>query len=269
MKLCVLVDNCTLIGTGALGEPGYSVYMEDGDTRLLLDTGETGILTKNARAFGVDLDGLDYVVLSHGHFDHCNGLPTLWAEADVRETTLLLHPDALLPKRKGERLNGACFTPEEAAAHMRVQYRREPLQLTERLWFLGEIPRVTDFEAQRTGWERKRAGVWEADLMTDDTALAYRSDEGVFVVTGCSHSGICNILTHAARVCGDDRIRGVLGGFHLLETGPQLDRTAEWLREKQIPMLCPCHCVSLFGKIALANRTPIREIGVGTRIEVS
>ena len=268
MKLTVLVDNHTIIGTPALGEPGLSILIEEDGKKLLLDAGEQGLVPGNAQRLGVSLEGLDYVVLSHGHFDHADGLPKLWDAVDLSQTTLLYHPEALFPKRRNGEQNGVCFTEAEAGAHMRLQYSKAPLQLTEKLWFLGEIPRVTDFEPQQAGRETLRDGLWREDAMRDDTALAYAGEEGVFVVTGCSHSGICNIIEYACRVCGDGRVQGVLGGFHLLTEGPQLEATAQYLRGKHIPQLCPCHCVSLAAKCALAAETPIREVGVGFSLEV-
>ena len=53
------------------------------------------------------------------------------------------------------------------------------------------------------------------DFLIDDSALVYKSDKGLFVITGCSHSGICNIIEYAKEVCSEDRIIGCIGGFHI------------------------------------------------------
>ena len=41
------------------------------------------------------------------------------------------------------------------------------------------------------------AGRWFPDYMPDDTALAYVGKEGLSIITGCSHAGICNIIAQA------------------------------------------------------------------------
>ncbi len=46
----------------------------------------------------------------------------------------------------------------------------------------------------------------------DDTALVYKGEKGSYIITGCSHSGICNIAEYAKKVCGDNRILGIIGG---------------------------------------------------------
>src|SRR5678816_922169 len=49
---------------------GYSALIEHGGKRILFDTGNNAeIFAQNARAAGVDLTTLDFVVLSHRHLD--------------------------------------------------------------------------------------------------------------------------------------------------------------------------------------------------------
>ena len=56
MKLKVLVDNNTYIDRYYLGEPAVSYYIEDGNTRLLFDTGYSDAFVSNAEKMGMDLD---------------------------------------------------------------------------------------------------------------------------------------------------------------------------------------------------------------------
>jgi 7,8-dihydropterin-6-yl-methyl-4-(beta-D-ribofuranosyl)aminobenzene 5'-phosphate synthase len=57
---------------------GYSALVEYGGKRILFDTGNNPeILAQNAKAKGVDLTKLDFVVMSHRHGDHMGGLTYL------------------------------------------------------------------------------------------------------------------------------------------------------------------------------------------------
>ena len=50
---------------------GYSALIEYGGKRILFDTGNSPeTLEKNAKAEGIDLSKLDFVVMSHRHGDH-------------------------------------------------------------------------------------------------------------------------------------------------------------------------------------------------------
>ena len=63
------------------------------------------------------------------------------------------------------------------------------------------------------------------DSIEEDSALVYKGYDGLFVITGCSHSGICNIIEYAKKICKEDRVLGVIGGFHLFENDDRLKNT--------------------------------------------
>jgi len=57
---------------------GYAALIEYGGKRILCDTGNNGdTLAQNAKAKGIDLSKLDFVVMSHRHGDHMGGLAYL------------------------------------------------------------------------------------------------------------------------------------------------------------------------------------------------
>src|SRR5438132_8926952 len=57
---------------------GYAALIEYGGKRILFDTGNNPeVLAQNAKAKGVDLTKLDFVVMSHRHGDHMGGLTYL------------------------------------------------------------------------------------------------------------------------------------------------------------------------------------------------
>ncbi|WP_319370390.1 MBL fold metallo-hydrolase [uncultured Ilyobacter sp.] len=72
MNIKVLVENNS--GNLCLGEKGLSLYIEADNIKVLFDTGRTSLFIENASKIGVSLTDLDYIVLSHGHFDHGDGL---------------------------------------------------------------------------------------------------------------------------------------------------------------------------------------------------
>ena len=57
---------------------GYAALIEYGGKRILFDTGNNGdTLAQNAKAKGIDLAKLDFVVMSHRHGDHMGGVAYL------------------------------------------------------------------------------------------------------------------------------------------------------------------------------------------------
>ncbi len=268
MRLTVLVDNNTYIDRYYLGEPAVSYYIEDEKARLLLDTGYSDIFLKNAESMGIDLRTLTHIVLSHGHNDHTRGLKFLAEKQDISRVELLAHPDCFLPKYYEDEYIGAPFSGQEIVAMANCHLKREPYRITTNLWYLGEIPRNNEFEAKQPIGVQRRGGVQEPDYIMDDTALAYQTKEGLFIITGCSHSGICNIISYAKQVCSEDRIIGVLGGFHLFEVDEQTRKTIAYLEGCNIKQFYPCHCVSLTVKAEMMKSLPVTEVGVGMRLDI-
>ena len=72
-------------------------YESDINT-FLFDTGvtEEGTIL-NAADFGINLDEIEAIILSHGHFDHFNGLLNV-IDHISRPIDIIVHPDAFLKR---------------------------------------------------------------------------------------------------------------------------------------------------------------------------
>jgi len=268
MKLTILADNNTFIDQYYLGEPAACFYIEDGDRKILFDTGYSDVLIRNAEQMGIDLKNVDCIAISHGHNDHTRGLQFLNEYMDLSKVEVISHPTCFFPKFVDGESIGAPFTTEQMAEISNFQPSRGFKGITDRLFFLGAIPRMNDFENQKPIGTVEMYGTMEDDYNLDDTALVYKGENGIFVITGCSHSGICHIIDYAKFVTGEERVSGVLGGFHLFEDDEQLAKTIEYLESCNIYKLYPCHCVSLLARAKMMEKLPVVETGVGMVVEV-
>ena len=149
-----------------------------------------------------------------------------------------------------------------------LKLTNSPVKLSKNITFLGEIPESNNFEERRASGKCYEKGKMIEDMVKDDTAIVYKSEKGLFIVTGCSHSGICNMIEYAKTVCQEERIYGVIGGFHVFEVDEQLEKTIQYFKENAIELLYPCHCVSLKAKIEMGKKIPIQEVGVGLEIKI-
>ena len=275
MQLTVLVDNNTLIDRYFLAEPGLSFLIEDENLSVLFDAGYSDIFIKNAHKMGKSLAHLDYIVLSHSHLDHTWGIePYLryLTELEIEHQpfsrpSLVAHPESLTGvSAHGLREIGSLISKDRLAKHFDLQLSKKPKFLTENLIFLGQIPRTNDFEG--TLPFGRKDGSNEDDMVIEDSALVYKTSNGLVIITGCSHSGICNIIEYAKKVCKDQKILDVIGGFHLLNPSKrQLEGTISYFEN-----LCPnrvyaCHCTDLASKIALSRVVNIKEVGVGLSLQ--
>ena len=270
MKLTVLTDNNTIIDRYYLGEPALCFYLEEGDHRILFDTGYSDVFIRNAEALGIDLHAVTDIVLSHGHNDHTGGLRYLMDAMNCTNVRLTAHP-GVFAKREYEGLSvGSPVTEEECRARgIRMNLTCTPVKISDRLTFLGEIPRVMSFESAFPVGMIREHGTESEDYVMDDSALVFRGKEGLTVITGCSHSGICNITEYAQSLT-EERLplREIIGGFHLMKDDRQLRETVSYLKEHVTGTLCPCHCVSLYAKHCLMKELPVKEVGVGMTLEL-
>ncbi len=268
MQLTVLVENNTLIDRYFHGEPGLSFYLQHRGQTILFDTGYSDILLGNADKMGIDLGGIDTLVLSHGHNDHTRGLGSLLPRLAGRKPRLIAHPQVLERKTLDDGENcGITLSREVLEKHFSFSLSREPQWLAADLVFLGEIPRGNNFEAKKPIGHHALNGAEQPDFVSDDSALVYRAADGLVLITGCSHAGICNMIEYAKKVCGDERIVDIIGGFHLQKPDPAvLDATLDYLRAQNLRSAHACHCTDLASKIRLAQVVDVREVGVGLQL---
>jgi 7,8-dihydropterin-6-yl-methyl-4-(beta-D-ribofuranosyl)aminobenzene 5'-phosphate synthase len=233
MQLTVLSEAKAMDGFSS--EHGLSFLIEEDGKKILFDTGASDVFLKNAQKLGIDLNNVDSLVLSHGHWDHGNGLQHISAKP------LLCHPGCFQKRyrKPGEENIGISLSKNEMEERFEVKTSREPVQLSAHLWFLGEVPRLKDFEAKTTKYVLEDGS---PDFIMDDSGLAVITEKGLVVISGCAHSGICNMVEHAKKVTGVDRVEAVMGGFHLRVVNRQARQTAAWMKDAGIAQLLPSHC---------------------------
>ncbi len=254
MKISILTDNNP--GTFTQAEHGLSYLIEHDGKKILFDTGQSDLFLRNAGKMNTDLENIDTVILSHGHFDHGNGLEYL------SEGTLICHPGCFVKRyrEKDRTYIGLKKSKEELSAIFNLNTSRVPVKISEKIIFLGEIPRETDSESKTTPFILDDE---TPDFVMDDSAVALIIPEGLFVVTGCGHSGIVNTLKHAMKITGIGKISGIMGGFHLKEIDNQLKETIKFLRENKVKHVIPSHCTE-FPALALFYELPgFRQVKTG------
>ncbi|HEH9419811.1 TPA: MBL fold metallo-hydrolase [Aeromonas sobria] len=266
LKFSVLVDDDVHL-PGCLPEKGLSLLLECDGLKVLFDSGRGQALQHNAAVMGVDLASLTHVVLSHGHYDHVGGIGSLPLYPTA--IPLIACPDVFcergyfLPipflRRNLYRLSGELERESLLARGLLPHCSAEPIWLSERLVFLGSIVRRDKAAPSLLGYIL-RGGRVEKDFISDDSALAYKGEQGLIVFIGCGHSGVENIVQWAKEVCGDERVYAVIGGLHLKFSGPQRAAAlGAYLQEEAVGKLFACHCTGS-RKADLPRQT---QIGAG------
>ena len=254
MKVSILTDNYP--GGNTAAEHGLSYFIEHDGTKILFDTGQSDLFLRNASLMGIDPEERDLIILSHGHFDHGNGLRHLSGGR------LVCHPGCFVKRYRtvDHTYIGLKNSHDEIVEKFNLITSKAPYRVSDSILFLGEIPRITDFESQQTSFSFEDG---TPDFVADDSAVALQTDKGLFVITGCGHAGVVNTLEHAKKSTGEQRIFGIMGGFHLKKRDRQTIETIQYLKKNKVEHVIPSHCTALPALVAFTESFKTRSVKTG------
>lgn len=217
MKITTLVDNRTQ-SDKLETEHGLSLYIETDDgQKILYDTGQTDLFMHNAKKMGVDLNEIDKVVISHGHYDHVGGLLAFLKEnktAKVYMNATIFYYEYFSLKNDVKKLNG--FPPELLEYHNRFVFIYHNSSI-DNLWLITDINKTYEMPKGNAILYRQKEGLEELDKFEHELILVIDTAKGLCVFTGCAHNGVLNIAATVQTVIPSKEIHCLYGGFHLID----------------------------------------------------
>lgn len=251
-RVTILADN--VAGAKYLAVHGLSIYIE-ADINVLFDTGPDNTFIENAKRLNINLNP-QYVVLSHGHWDHANGLEYL------SEGNLICHPACFIKRYSKVKpiYIGIKFNETDLKQRFTLQTSEKPIKLSQQITWLGQIPRLNNFEAQTTQFVDENG---EDDFVPDDSAIAIETSKGLVVISGCAHAGICNTVNYAMQITGNTNVYAVMGGFHLKTIAGATTKTVEYFKNIGVKEVYPSHCTSLPALVQFYNAFKCPQVLTG------
>ncbi len=246
LVLKILVDN--KVNGQLIEEHGFAVWIEVAGLKLLFDTGQGKALIPNATALGCELSQLDALILSHGHFDHCGSISKL-LEVNP-DLNVFAHPGTLSPRyriKPGEPARNISVPQVDRDALLelgdnRMNWITQPFNMLPGIGITGSIERRHPLEDTGGPFYLDPAGRVH-DPIIDDMSIWIKTERGLIILTGCCHSGLINTVEHIRRISGVDRVRGIVGGLHLLNASRErIKSTCDALTEWKPDFVVPCHC---------------------------
>lgn len=254
IRFTVLVDNqpgLDAAGGQLRGEHGLSLHIEHQGRRILLDAGASELFAANAARLHIDLKAVELAVLSHGHYDHGNGLPLFLAENTA--APLYLRPAAgeRCYHRQVRRYHYIGLPPLDRAAARRIVPVTGPLPLAPDAFLVPHTSAGLADRGQRARLYRRRRGRIRPDDFAHEQSLVFNLPPGLVIFNSCCHGGVENIIAEVQQELGRRQVYALIGGFHLMGPGgaktlgvsPQEVRTlAERLLALEVAQVYTGHC---------------------------
>ncbi len=234
MKITVLVENATS-SDRFIAKHGLSLFLEvqtaknrddsQQATRILFDMGPDKSFLLNASKLGVDIESTDFAVISHAHYDHGGGL-----KAYLHATEKVENPARIYVNEHifGEHAAG------NAEDHFSIGIDPS-LEANDRFIKVGKEFDIKPGFKLFSGVDKKHPiaksnarlleelnGRYVSDSFSHEqslliTELTTQADKPRYIlVSGCSHSGILNIIEKAESLVGSS-LDAVVAGFHLMD----------------------------------------------------
>ena len=229
---------------------GFAALVEHDGRRILFDTGnDAAVLAHNAAALGIDLADLDFVVISHRHGDHTDGLHHL---RQVNPGVRVYAPND--EYFGGDTPSGLYRRPVPGLPDSMRYFQGEPPDRVPHgtPWRGFDLVLVTTTEEIAPGLRLVVAGGRARGAgELPELALAVDTPDGQVLLVGCAHPGLPAMLEAADG--GTRQVRLLAGGFHWAPVADaEIGRLALSLRDEWgVREVAPGHCTSEPGFAAL------------------
>ncbi|MFX0030875.1 MAG: MBL fold metallo-hydrolase [Candidatus Hermodarchaeota archaeon] len=212
VKLTIIFDDLNGAKVGYLKSFGFSLLIELNSHKILFDTGtKAEILLKNLSNYAVNPSDIKYVILSHNHYDHANGLSgILMFNPDVR---VYIHKHWKKPVKK----IGDTFPDKN------MIFVEKGGKINE----IGDNLYITNaYKSPDYG------GIYEQ-------ACYIKTKDSLILISGCCHPGLKSFLADR-KVLGisEKKPLHIIGGFHRFKFTSD-DATA---LNPYIHSIVLCHC---------------------------
>jgi len=273
MIVRTLVED-TKTATGLGSEHGLSLHIETNGYKILFDVGASDLFLRNANEMNVSVSDVDYLVISHGHYDHGGGL-----RAFLKTNTkakVFIHQLAF-EKYYAQRLDSLDYIglDEELKQNKQIVLISGLFSVNENLrLFANTTQRNLRLKSNSSLFMEQDGQIIE-DVFNHEQNLIIKEDGKTVLLTGCAHNGIINILKEFNDL-QSSMPDYVIGGFHLSsrssggnESFETIDRIGQFLTEAKA-MYYTGHCTGIgpYRRLKSILGTRIEYLSTGSKIVI-
>jgi 7,8-dihydropterin-6-yl-methyl-4-(beta-D-ribofuranosyl)aminobenzene 5'-phosphate synthase len=235
-------------------------------------------LQRNLDFLKIDFRKIEAMAISHDHWDHeAAAIELLQAKrADLARSVPLYLGQGFFAGTYAKRATGEVQLLSvlnrddvERLGFVRIVEVTTPTAIVPGAWLTGTVPQITEYERVAPNFMAKKGDQFvQEDFVGEQSVVMNVRGKGLVIVTACSHRGVVNIVKHAQRITGVERIHAIIGGLHLTGARPELiASTVADLKAIKPDWIVPTHCTGFEAMNVFAREMPEQFIlnTAGTR----
>lgn len=273
MIIKTLIEN-TSISKDFCSEHGLSLYIEMQDHKILFDTGASELFLQNAKKLNINIADIDYLIISHGHYDHGGGLKTFLNE-NKKATVFLNHLafEKYYSLRENDNLEFIGLD-ESLKQNKQIKLISDKFIINDGIEIFSNIAQKEPLPRSNSNLFKEENGKIIKDDFLHEQNLIIEEEGKSLLIMGCAHNGIVNILKYYESIKGK-MPDFVIGGFHLSsrsgigEDKETIEKIANYLLSTKAKFYT-CHCTGEEAYIKLKDimGSSIDYLSAGSKIAV-
>ncbi len=261
-------------------EHGLSLYIKYNNKNILFDSGPSDVIIANSEKMNLDLSEIDYVIISHGHFDHGGGIIPFLEKNQKAKIYIQKYCNKQYYFEENNEKEYIGLNPEIFEKYSsRLIYTDESIfNITDDIFL---VPNVTLKE--EITYNNKAMLIndddksFKQDTFEHEQAMVIKKQDKYYLFSGCSHKGIINIANSIKEIFNINKIDFLIGGLHLVDDpilktaicDSELEKVAIYLNNN-VDYTYTCHCTGdtayNYLKKQLGNK--IQYLRTGSEIDI-